>query len=260
MRTVAFRGLFARKMRIALTALSVALGVCLISGTYIFTDTINSSFDRIFSESAKGTDAAITPRKPIDTSQNGGTQPVVPASVLAKVRAQPRRPGRAGLGLRRRHRARQGRRAHRRRRRAELHRLRGRRAALRRLHRQGGAQAANGRRGDDRRGHRRQGGLRARRQGVRRGRGAAQGLHDRRHYPDRRGRLLRRRGRGRPHCWPRPSGCSARTASTRSRLRPARASPPRRCATRSSATSGARRSSAPARRRPATRPATSRRA
>jgi putative ABC transport system permease protein len=89
MRKVAFRGLFARKLRIALTALAVALGVCLISGTYIFTDTINSSFDRIFNESNKGTDAAITPTKPIDTSQNGGTQPTVPASVLAKVRANP---------------------------------------------------------------------------------------------------------------------------------------------------------------------------
>jgi putative ABC transport system permease protein len=86
MRKVAFRGMFARKLRMALTALSVALGVCLIAGTYVFTDTINQSFDRIFSESAKGTDAAITPRKAIDTSQNGGTQPVLPRRLLATVR------------------------------------------------------------------------------------------------------------------------------------------------------------------------------
>ena len=86
MRKVAVRGMFSRKLRMSLTALSVALGVCLIAGTYVFTDTINHSFDTIFSESAKGTDAAITPRKPIDTSQNGGTQPVLPRSLLAKVR------------------------------------------------------------------------------------------------------------------------------------------------------------------------------
>jgi putative ABC transport system permease protein len=89
MRKVALRGLFARKLRLVLTALAVALGVTLIAGTYVFTDTINSSFDRIFTESAKGTDASITPRKTIDTSNNGGTQPTVSPAVLAQVRRQP---------------------------------------------------------------------------------------------------------------------------------------------------------------------------
>jgi putative ABC transport system permease protein len=89
MRKVALRGLFARKLRLILTALAVALGVTLIAGTYVFTDTINRSFDRIFTQSAKGTDASITPRKTIDTSNNGGTQPTVSATVLAQVRKQP---------------------------------------------------------------------------------------------------------------------------------------------------------------------------
>jgi putative ABC transport system permease protein len=89
MRKIALRGLFARKLRLVLTALSVALGVTLIAGTYIFTDTINSSFDRIFTESNKGTDASVTPRKAIDTSNQGGTQPVVGSSVLAQIRRQP---------------------------------------------------------------------------------------------------------------------------------------------------------------------------
>jgi putative ABC transport system permease protein len=89
MRKVALRGLVARKLRLVLTALAVALGVTLIAGTYVFTDTINRSFDRIFTESNKGTDASITPRKTIDTSDNGGTQPTVPVSVLQKVRTEP---------------------------------------------------------------------------------------------------------------------------------------------------------------------------
>jgi putative ABC transport system permease protein len=89
MRKVALRGLFSRKLRLVLTALAVALGVTLIAGTYVFTDTINSSFDRIFTQSAKGTDASITPRKTIDTSNNGGTQPTVSPAVLAEVRRQP---------------------------------------------------------------------------------------------------------------------------------------------------------------------------
>src|SRR5919108_1196652 len=40
MRRVALRGLFARKLRLVLTALAVALGVTLIAGTYVFTVTI----------------------------------------------------------------------------------------------------------------------------------------------------------------------------------------------------------------------------
>src|SRR3954454_19120786 len=89
MRKVALRGLFARKLRLILTALAVALGVTLIAGTYVFTDTINRSFDKIFTQSAKGTDASVTPRKTIDTSNNGGTQPTVSSALLADVRKQP---------------------------------------------------------------------------------------------------------------------------------------------------------------------------
>jgi putative ABC transport system permease protein len=83
---VALRGLFARKLRLTLTVLAVVLGTTLIAGTYVFTDSINNAFDNIFSESNKGTDAAITPHRTIDTSNDGGTSPTVPASVLEQVR------------------------------------------------------------------------------------------------------------------------------------------------------------------------------
>src|ERR671934_2318357 len=86
---VATRGLFARKLRLALTVLAVVLGTTLIAGTYVFTDSINSAFDTIFTVSNKNTDAAVTPHKTIDTSDNGGTQPTVPASVLDQVRRSP---------------------------------------------------------------------------------------------------------------------------------------------------------------------------
>ena len=89
MRRVLLRGLRARKLRLALTLLAVALGVSLITATYVFTDTINTSFDKIFQETNKGTDAAITPKKFIDTSNEGGTLPTVPRSVLRQVRANP---------------------------------------------------------------------------------------------------------------------------------------------------------------------------
>jgi putative ABC transport system permease protein len=84
---VALRGLFARKLRLGLTALAVALGVTLIAGSYVFTDTINASFDRIFAATNKGTDVALTARRPIKIDQ--GTHQTLPASLLAKVSAQP---------------------------------------------------------------------------------------------------------------------------------------------------------------------------
>src|SRR5919109_136158 len=86
---VAFRGLFARKLRLALTVLAVVLGTTLIAGTYVFTDSINSAFDTIFQVSNKNVDAAITPHKTIDTSDNGGTPPTLQANVLEQVRHAP---------------------------------------------------------------------------------------------------------------------------------------------------------------------------
>jgi putative ABC transport system permease protein len=86
---VAFRGLFARKLRLALTTLAVVLGTTLIAGTYVFTDSINSAFDTIFQESNKNVDAAITPHQTIDQSNSGGTLPTIPASVLEQVRRSP---------------------------------------------------------------------------------------------------------------------------------------------------------------------------
>ncbi|MCW2997542.1 MAG: transporter permease [Solirubrobacterales bacterium] len=85
MRRVTLRGLLARKTRLALTALAVALGVMLIAGTYVFTDTINSSFDRIFSVSLKKVDVVLTP----DTDLSGDDRTTVPldASLLQKIKA-----------------------------------------------------------------------------------------------------------------------------------------------------------------------------
>jgi putative ABC transport system permease protein len=87
MRKVALRGLLSRKLRLGLTALAIALGVTLIAGTYVFTDTINASFDRIFAETNKNTDAAITPREGLNNDQ--GTLPTLPASLLQRIRSAP---------------------------------------------------------------------------------------------------------------------------------------------------------------------------
>ena len=41
---VALKGLWGRKLRTVLTAMAIVLGVAMISGTYILTDTITASF------------------------------------------------------------------------------------------------------------------------------------------------------------------------------------------------------------------------
>ncbi|MDX6702926.1 MAG: putative transport system permease protein [Baekduia sp.] len=83
MRKIAVRGLLARKLRLALTALAVALGVTLIAGTYIFTDTITKSFDNIFTQSNKGTDVALSPNNDLAGNED---PPPIPASVLQRVK------------------------------------------------------------------------------------------------------------------------------------------------------------------------------
>jgi putative ABC transport system permease protein len=87
---VALRGLTGRKLRTVLTAFAIVLGVAMVSGTYVLTDTINSAFDTIFSESYAGTDAAITGKAP-DISFEGSTAetPSIPASLLERVRELP---------------------------------------------------------------------------------------------------------------------------------------------------------------------------
>src|ERR671915_596 len=61
MSKVALRGLAQRKLRAFVTMVAVLLGVAFIAGSYVLTDTINESFDDIFTEAYAGTDVAISP-------------------------------------------------------------------------------------------------------------------------------------------------------------------------------------------------------
>ena len=85
--SVALKGLAGRKLRAFLTALAIVLGVAMVSGTYVLTDTIKSAFDQIFAGSYENTAAVVTGKSTVSFAQSGA--PTVPASVLAKVRALP---------------------------------------------------------------------------------------------------------------------------------------------------------------------------
>jgi putative ABC transport system permease protein len=86
---VALRGLAGRKLRAALTAVAIVLGVAMISGTFVLTDTINAGFHTIFFGAYKNTDAVITSK--VAFSSNNGPQaaPGFPESLLTKVKALP---------------------------------------------------------------------------------------------------------------------------------------------------------------------------
>src|SRR3954451_21762051 len=85
MTRVVLRGLLARRLRLALTAFAVALGVTLVAGTYVFTDTINASFDAIFTKAYDKTDVVVSPGDAV-SGQDDNRNPM-PASLLAKVKA-----------------------------------------------------------------------------------------------------------------------------------------------------------------------------
>ena len=83
----ALRGLLTRKLRAALTGIAIVLGVAMISGTYILTDTVQRAFTNLFTESYAGTDAVVTGRG-LDISIDGEQPPPPPvdASLLEDVR------------------------------------------------------------------------------------------------------------------------------------------------------------------------------
>ncbi|CAN5671706.1 hypothetical protein BH18ACT13_BH18ACT13_05390 [soil metagenome] len=83
----ALRGLLGRKLRAVLTGIAIVLGVAMISGTYILTDTIDRAFKSLFTESYAGTDAVVTGRG-LDISIDGESPPNPPvdASLLETVR------------------------------------------------------------------------------------------------------------------------------------------------------------------------------
>jgi len=97
MKRVALRGLLARKLRATLTAIAIVLGVAMVSGTLVLTDTIDKAFDSIFSSSYEQTDAVVSGTKLVEWSQTGKAQ--VPADVLAQVRALPEVEAAAGTIL-----------------------------------------------------------------------------------------------------------------------------------------------------------------
>ncbi|MFF4039422.1 ABC transporter permease [Streptomyces sp. NPDC001816] len=81
------RNFFAHKGRMALSAIAVLLSVAFVCGTLVFTDTMNTTFDKLFQ--ATSSDVTVSAKGSSDTGQTTsrtGKPPVMPASVLGEVR------------------------------------------------------------------------------------------------------------------------------------------------------------------------------
>ena len=84
------RGVLAHKLRLALTAAAVVLGVGFVAGTYILTDTISHSFDTLFQEVSTGVDVSVRAASGFGEDDAGSGETArnpIPASVLPAVAA-----------------------------------------------------------------------------------------------------------------------------------------------------------------------------
>ena len=86
MTRVALKGILGRKVRAFLTALAIVLGVAMVSGSFVLTDTISKAFTSIFSSAYDHTDAVVSGKKLVDYSSSGNA--TVSPQLLAKIRAQ----------------------------------------------------------------------------------------------------------------------------------------------------------------------------
>ncbi|MEV5985742.1 FtsX-like permease family protein [Streptomyces sp. NPDC052051] len=81
------RNFFAHKGRMALSAVAVLLSVAFVCGTLVFTDTMNTTFDKLFQATAS--DVTVGTKESSDTGETTsrtGKPPVLPASVVTEVR------------------------------------------------------------------------------------------------------------------------------------------------------------------------------
>src|ERR1700733_10822101 len=88
---VVLQGLLAHKLRLALTALAIVLGVTFISGTFVLTDTLHNTFTTLFGRIYQNVDFEVRGTATI-SSNNGGAGAMrnpIPESIATSVRHVP---------------------------------------------------------------------------------------------------------------------------------------------------------------------------
>jgi putative ABC transport system permease protein len=83
----AIHSFFSRKLRAVLTALAIVLGVAMITGSFVLTDSMSKAFGAIYTTIYKNTDAVITGKSAISSSSQNA--PPFSDTLLPKVRDLP---------------------------------------------------------------------------------------------------------------------------------------------------------------------------
>jgi putative ABC transport system permease protein len=82
---VTLKGMLSHKLRLALTALAVVLGVTFISGTFVLTDTLNDTFSVLFSSVYQHVDFAVRGDPQLGSTGANAIRNELPASLPATV-------------------------------------------------------------------------------------------------------------------------------------------------------------------------------
>ena len=83
---LALKMTIARTGRLVLTSLAVILGTAFLSGTFVFRDTINQTFDRLFADVFRDVDAYVRSTTFLELDFGGEQRATTPISVLETVR------------------------------------------------------------------------------------------------------------------------------------------------------------------------------
>jgi putative ABC transport system permease protein len=86
---VTIKGLLAHKLRLALTAIAIVLGVTFISGTFILTDTLHNTFTTLFSNVYRNVDFQVRGVAQFSNTGGGAVRNPIPEAILPAVRGVP---------------------------------------------------------------------------------------------------------------------------------------------------------------------------
>jgi len=89
MRNVTLKSMLAHKLRLALTALAIVLGVTFISGTFVLTDTLHNTFSVLFGSVYQNIDFVVRGDPQLGSSGANAVRNELPTSLQATVSRVP---------------------------------------------------------------------------------------------------------------------------------------------------------------------------
>ena len=86
---IALKGILGRKARLVLTSLAVILGTAFLSGTAVFSATLNRTFDNLFSDVFRNVDSYVRSTQVIEADFGAEERQRIPAELIPTIEAVP---------------------------------------------------------------------------------------------------------------------------------------------------------------------------